>query len=68
MKKCQNRETGVDYALKCIDRKLVEGKEDMIETELEILRKCKHPNIVSMVEAFDTPEKLYVVMDLCAIP
>jgi len=37
----------------------------MIETECEILRRVKHPNIVSMIETFDTDDKLYLIMDLC---
>jgi len=39
----------------------------MIETECEILRRCKHKNVISMVETFDTDDKLYVVMDLYAL-
>ncbi len=66
VKRCTNKETGVDYALKVIDKKMVEGKEEMIETEVAILRKVHHKNVVSLVEAFDTPDKLYLVMDLYA--
>jgi len=65
VKRCTNRETGVDYALKVIDKKMVEGKEEMIETEVNILRRVHHKNVVALVEAFDTPDKLYLVMDLC---
>jgi len=65
VKRCKDRETGKEYALKIIDKKLVEGKEEMIETECEILRRVKHPNIVSMIETFDTDDKLYLIMDLC---
>ncbi|KCV68193.1 CAMK/CAMK1 protein kinase [Fonticula alba] len=61
---CTNRTTGQRFALKIIDKSLVAGKEEMIETETEILRRAKHVNIVSMIEAFDTPSKLYIVMDL----
>ena len=64
MKKCVDRETGKEFALKIIDKKMVEGKEEMIETEVAILKKVHHKNIVSMVEAFDTPDKLYLVMEL----
>lgn len=64
VKRCTDKETGKEYALKIIDKKMVEGKEEMIETEIAILKKVKHKNVISMVEAFDTPEKLYLVMDL----
>jgi calcium/calmodulin-dependent protein kinase I len=64
VKRCTDRETGIEYAMKIIDKKMVEGKEEMIETEVAILRKVKHKNVISMVEAFDTADKLYLVMDL----
>lgn len=64
MKKATNRETQVEYACKIIDKKMVEGKEEMIETEVSILKKVKHNNVISLIEAFDTPDKLYLIMDL----
>ena len=68
MKKCVDRETEKEYALKIIDKKMVEGKEEMIETEVAILKKVHHKNVISMVEAFDTPDKLYLVMELYVTP
>jgi serine/threonine protein kinase len=53
----------VKYAVKIIDKALCKGKEDMIETEIAILKKVKHPNIVGMLEEFDTPDKLYLILD-----
>ena len=50
--------------MKVIDKRLVEGKEDMIETEVGILKKVSHPNVISLIEVFDTSDKLYLVMDL----
>ncbi|KNC70476.1 hypothetical protein SARC_16995, partial [Sphaeroforma arctica JP610] len=40
------------------------GKEDMIETEVSIARRAKHPNIVQMYDMYDTPDKLYLVMEM----
>jgi len=68
VKKCVDRETEKEYALKIIDKKMVEGKEEMIETEVAILKKVHHKNVISMVEAFDTPDKLYLVMELYVTP
>ena len=68
MKRCVDRETEKEYALKIIDKKMVEGKEEMIETEVAILKKVHHKNVISMVEAFDTPDKLYLVMELYVTP
>jgi len=52
------------FALKIIDKRLCEGKEEMIETEVTILRSIEHPNIVCLEEDFDTPDKLYLVLQL----
>lgn len=35
----------------------------MIENELEILRKAKHPNIVKLVEEYKTDEYVYLIME-----
>ena len=36
----------------------------MIESELSILRRIKHPNIVQLLEDFETNNELYLVMEL----
>ena len=40
------KDTGEKYALKIINKALCAGKEDMIETELAVLKRVNHPNIV----------------------
>jgi len=39
VKRAVNRETNAEFAIKIIDKKMVEGKEEMIETEVAILKK-----------------------------
>lgn len=36
----------------------------MIQNEVSILRRVKHPNIVLLIEEMDTPNELYLVMEL----
>eukprot|EP01135_Chromosphaera_perkinsii_P000143 Nk52_evm39s32 gene=Nk52_evmTU39s32 len=64
VKVATHKESGGKYAVKIIDKKLCAGKEEMIETEVDILRRVEHKNIVCMKEMFDTPEKLYLVLEL----
>ena len=36
----------------------------MIENEVAIMRLCRHPNIVKLIEEFETIEHIYLVLEL----
>jgi len=61
------RSTGAEYALKVIDKSKCRGKEHMIESEVSILRRIHHPNIVQLVAEYDTHSELYLVMELIKV-
>lgn len=61
---CLNRQTKEEYALKIIDKNKCKGKEHMIASEVAILRRVKHENIVQLLEEFDYENDLYLVMEL----
>jgi serine/threonine protein kinase len=56
--------TGKQFAIKIVDRSKCKGKEDMIETEVKILTRIDHPNIVKLYEKFEFDNKLFLVMEL----
>ncbi|KAM8879755.1 serine/threonine-protein kinase DCLK2 isoform 2-T2 [Spinachia spinachia] len=64
VKECVERSTGKEFALKIIDKAKCTGKEHLIENEVAVLRKVKHPNIIMLIEEVDTPAELYLVMEL----
>ncbi|XP_062284130.1 serine/threonine-protein kinase DCLK2 isoform X1 [Scomber scombrus] len=64
VKECVERSTGKEFALKIIDKAKCSGKEHLIENEVAVLRKVKHPNIIMLIEEVDTPSDLYLVMEL----
>ncbi|XP_067419096.1 serine/threonine-protein kinase DCLK1 isoform X2 [Emydura macquarii macquarii] len=64
VKECVERSTGREYALKIIKKSKCRGKEHMIQNEVSILRRVKHPNIVLLIEEMDMPTELYLVMEL----
>ncbi|XP_056417894.1 serine/threonine-protein kinase DCLK1 isoform X2 [Hyla sarda] len=64
VKECIERSTGREYALKIINKSKCRGKEHMIQNEVSILRRVKHPNIVLLIEEMDMPNELYLVMEL----
>eukprot|EP00056_Hartaetosiga_gracilis_P001575 m.45873 g.45873 ORF g.45873 m.45873 type:complete len:433 (+) comp10699_c0_seq4:506-1804(+) len=59
----EHRQTKKKYAIKIINKALCSGKEDMIETEINVLKKVDHKYVVGMKECFDTQDKLYLVLD-----
>ncbi|KAL1282162.1 hypothetical protein QQF64_000965, partial [Cirrhinus molitorella] len=64
VKECIERATGKEFALKIIDKNKCRGKEHLIENEVAVLRRVKHPNIIMLIEEVDTPTELYLVMEL----
>eukprot|EP00746_Dinoflagellata_sp_MGD_P025040 gnl/MRDRNA2_/MRDRNA2_158826_c0_seq1.p1 gnl/MRDRNA2_/MRDRNA2_158826_c0~~gnl/MRDRNA2_/MRDRNA2_158826_c0_seq1.p1 ORF type:complete len:559 (-),score=92.78 gnl/MRDRNA2_/MRDRNA2_158826_c0_seq1:66-1631(-) len=51
-------------AIKVIQKKGVsEDDREYMRTEIAVLRLVNHPNIVRMVDMFDEPEQLYLIME-----
>jgi len=61
---CTNRKTGIQYALKVIDKAKVGDKTEMIQNEVDILKRVKHPNIIELIDVIETPQKLYLTLEL----
>jgi protein serine kinase H len=59
----EHRITKQPYAIKMTDR--LQGKlPTVFEAELHVLRRVRHQYIIQLVEVFETPEKVYMVMEL----
>ena len=59
--------SGQEIAIKVIDKLKLNGKERMVENEIEIMKDCSHPNIVRLYEEYETIEKIYLVMELIKV-
>ncbi|KAJ3304324.1 hypothetical protein HDV03_002939 [Kappamyces sp. JEL0829] len=59
--------TGDRFAIKLISKKLMRGREALIVNEINILKKVSkgHKNVVTLHDFFESPNNLYLVMDLC---
>ncbi|KAH8547707.1 kinase-like domain-containing protein [Umbelopsis sp. PMI_123] len=66
VKEAMHIETGKYYAVKIINKRLMEGREHMIRNEINVLRRISqnHKNILSLVDYFETLNNLYLVTDL----
>jgi hypothetical protein len=54
--------TGEVYAIKCIEKDMMEPGR--LETEIEILKSVSHPHIISLKEYFESKSSVYLVMEL----
>lgn len=52
------------HAIKVIDKKALKGKEDSLENEIKVLRRLDHPNVVKLLEAYESKSYVYLVMEL----
>ncbi|XP_038057120.1 serine/threonine-protein kinase Nek1-like isoform X2 [Patiria miniata] len=61
-----HKETGKEYVIKEINVSKMKRKEkEESKKEVAVLRKMKHPNIVSYQDSFEELGNLYIVMDFC---
>ncbi|CAG8680007.1 27058_t:CDS:2 [Dentiscutata erythropus] len=64
VRRCKDKRTNIDYALKIISKKVIKGKEQMLTTELDVLKQVDHPNLVTLHDLFETKENVYIITDL----
>ena len=67
VKQCKLKNTNNEYAMKIMDKAKLKGKEHMVENEIAIMKDCNHPNIVRLIEEFETPTEIYLVMELVKV-
>ncbi|XP_051544525.1 calcium/calmodulin-dependent protein kinase type 1D [Myxocyprinus asiaticus] len=60
----EERTTGKMFAVKCIPKKALKGKESSIENEIAVLRRIKHENIVALEDIYESTNHLYLIMQL----
>ena len=67
VREAKQKNTNREIALKIIDKQKLMGKEHMVESEIEILKICKHTNIVKLYEEFETSDRIYLAMELVKV-
>ena len=61
--KCVEKATGKAFAVKMIDKSLINNSES-VRTEARILMKLRHPNIITMYTMFEDDQYVYLVLEL----
>ncbi|MBN3300791.1 DCLK3 kinase, partial [Amia calva] len=63
VKECKLRNTDCAYAMKIIDKAKLKGKEHMIKNEISIIKSLSHPNIVKLLQDYETEGDIYLIME-----
>ncbi|CAJ0625466.1 9495_t:CDS:2, partial [Entrophospora sp. SA101] len=64
VKQCTDRITNKNYALKILSKKSIKGKERMISSELDVLKKVHHAHIISLHELYETKDGVFIITNL----
>ena len=65
MRLCTHKVDGSKWAIKIIKRNaLAKDDEQAIATEIKILQKVDHPNIVKLKEVYDSKTQMFIVMEV----
>ncbi|KAM9386894.1 serine/threonine-protein kinase DCLK3 [Phaethornis superciliosus] len=63
VKECRHCDSNQIYAMKIVDKSKLKGKEDMMESEILIIRSLSHPNIVSLIDVYETEAEIYLILE-----
>ena len=59
-----NKQTNKKFAIKIINKANLKGCEmEMVKTEIEIMKFCRHKNIVRLIDNFEDMENIYIVLE-----
>lgn len=61
---CVSKGDGKEFAVKSINKARV-SKTQMLTSEVEIMAKVHHPNVIKVVDIFDEKDFLHIVTELC---
>nr|XP_009305164.3 serine/threonine-protein kinase H2 [Danio rerio] len=61
--RAEHKQTHQPFAIKLLDLRAPEGLESC-QAELRVLRRVNHPNIIRLTEVFQTPHRVYLVLEL----
>jgi len=64
VRRAKKKEDGENFAIKVIRKKNLKDSVKGIENEIKVLNRLDHENIVKLVETFESPKCVYLVMEL----
>ncbi|KAI9363048.1 calcium/calmodulin-dependent protein kinase I [Zopfochytrium polystomum] len=63
---CTRKSDGLHFAVKMIDKKNIKtaAQQATLQSEINVLSQLHHPNIITLVDKYETDKCLYLVTDL----
>jgi len=58
------KEDGEKFAVKIVEKTLIQEDIKLLKREIEIMKKVDHVNILKLMEIFEDDENVYIVMEL----
>jgi len=58
------KEDGEKFAVKIVEKTLIQEDIKLLKREIEIMKKVDHVNILKLIEIFEDDENVYIVMEL----
>lgn len=60
-----HKNTKLRVAIKTIKKENLKNKQDqeLVKTEIDIMKLCRHPNIVNLLDHFENSEYIFIVME-----
>lgn len=60
-----HKQTGTEVAIKIINKSKLSAEDiGLTKREIEILKLCQHPNVIRLLDTFENPDYIYIVMEL----
>lgn len=66
VRKCTHRQTGVDFAVKCLNIGLIQSEEiiQSLREEIFIMCQADHPDIIRLEEVYESDSQIYLILQL----
>ena len=66
VRKCTHRETGIDFAVKCLNIGLIESDEiiESLREEIFIMCQADHPDIIRLEEVYESDSQIFLILCL----
>jgi len=64
VKEATDKATGMKYAAKIIEKTASEEELNLLQREIDIMKKLNHVNIIQLQEVFDEPDHIYLILEL----